>query len=98
MENSCGLNYSPYKAFVSFLLNEMQLERVVLNFKEISIILHWLLSSSRLRFRLQDLHSQKKQLTPLQIIIWVSVELSLYSWIACLDDDIQWSELFLLRV
>ena len=26
---------------------------------------------------------------------WV---LSLYSWIACLDDDIQWSELFLLRV
>ena len=27
----------------------------------------------------------------------MSVELSLYSWITCLDDDIQWSELSLLR-
>ncbi len=28
----------------------------------------------------------------------MSFELSLYSWIDGLDDDIQWSELFLLRV
>ena len=43
-------------------------------------------------------HSQKKQLTPLYIFISASLELSLYSWIACLDDDIQLNELFLLRV
>ncbi len=36
------------------------------------------------------LHSQRKQLT--QPYIFISV--SLYSWIAGLDDDIQWSELF----
>ncbi len=28
----------------------------------------------------------------------VSFELSLYNWIAGLDDDVQWNELFLLRV
>ncbi len=43
-------------------------------------------------------HSQKKQLTPLYIFISVSFELSLYIWIGGLDDDIQVSELFLLRV
>ncbi len=43
-------------------------------------------------------HSQKKQLTQLCIFISESVELSLYSWIVGLDVDIQWSELFLLRV
>ncbi len=37
-------------------------------------------------------------LSPLYIFISVTVELSLYSWIAGLDDDIHWSELFLLRV
>ncbi len=44
------------------------------------------------------LHSQKKQLTQQYIFILASLELSLYSWIACLDDDVQLSELFLLRV
>ena len=44
------------------------------------------------------LHSQKKQLNPLYIFISASIELSLYSWIACLGDDIQLIELFLLRV
>ncbi len=48
--------------------------------------------------RPQQIHSQKKQLTQLYIFILASLELSLYSWIACLDDDIQLSELFLLRV
>ena len=43
-------------------------------------------------------HSQKKQLTQLCIFISVNFELSLYSWNRALDDDIQWSELFLLRV
>ena len=46
----------------------------------------------------ETVHSQKKQLTPLYIFISAILELSLYSWIACLDDDIQLSELFLLRV
>ena len=44
------------------------------------------------------IHSQKKQLTPLYIFSSVSFELSLYSWISGLDDDIKWSELFHLRV
>ncbi len=44
------------------------------------------------------LPSQKKQLTPLYIFISESVELSLYSCIVGLDVEIQWSELFLLRV
>ena len=43
-------------------------------------------------------HSQKKQLIQLYIFISKSFELPLYSWIAGLHDDIQWSELFLLRV
>ena len=40
-------------------------------------------------------HSQKKQLTQLYnfIFIWMSIELSSYSWTAGFDDDIQWSEL-----
>ncbi len=42
--------------------------------------------------------SEKKQLTPLYIFNSVSFELSLHSWIAGLDDYIQWSGLFLLRV
>ena len=46
----------------------------------------------------QHPHSQKKQLTPLYIFISASFELSLYSWIDGLDDDIQWNGVFLLRV
>ncbi len=45
-----------------------------------------------------DIFSQKKQLTPLYIFILVSFGLSVYRLIAAWDDDIQWSELFLLRV
>ncbi len=43
-------------------------------------------------------HSQKKQFTPLYIFISASYELSLYSWMAGLNDNMQWSELFLLTV
>ncbi len=42
--------------------------------------------------------SQEKQLIPLYIFISVSFELSLYSLIAGLDDNIQWNELLLLGV
>ena len=38
---------------------------------------------------LECMHSQKKQLKPLYIFLSVSFELSLYSWIAGLDDDIR---------
>ncbi len=44
------------------------------------------------------IHSQKKQLTQLYIFISACIELSLYSWIAALDDGLQLSKLFLLRV
>ena len=44
------------------------------------------------------MHPQKQQLTPLYTFISVTFELFLYSWIYGLDDDIQWSELGILRV
>ena len=40
------------------------------------------------------LHTQEKQLTQLYIFISACFELSLYSWIAGLDDGLQLSELF----
>ena len=47
---------------------------------------------------IQKIHPQKEQLIPVYIFISASFRLSLYSWIAGLDEDEQWSELFVLRV
>ena len=44
------------------------------------------------------LSEETTHLTQLYIFISVSFELASYSWIAGLDYNIQWNELFLLRV